>query len=90
MGAAADPAFEETHPALAEYLTLIWDGQRRRQTCTLLLMADEGMWKGCLSDRDHDLVLWASAATLAGVYASLEASLASGDARWREKRPYKR
>lgn len=90
LGAADDPAFAAKYPALHEYLTLLWVDGKARQASTLLICADEGMWKGCLSDRDADMVLWGTGAGFLQVLETLEGQLASGQARWREKRPYKR
>jgi hypothetical protein len=59
-----------------------------RVTSTLILMAEDGVFKACLSDRETEQVLWASSPTWSGLWEALEASLSSGTGVWREKRPY--
>ena len=87
--AALDPAFETEYPALAEYMTLCLVDGKDRLTSTLIVSCDEGRWKGCLSDRESNNVLWRSADTFQGLLEGLESVLASGKADWREKRDYK-
>lgn len=86
--AALDTDLVLRYPAIAEYLTQTAVGHATRITSTVLLMADDGVFKVCLSDRETDQVCWASAETWEGVWEALERSLANGSACWRAKRPY--
>jgi len=82
--AARDPVMEEMFPALAEYLTAVAIGEdRQRKTATLLLFAEDGVFKICLNDRQEALSAWASGPTVQEAIEALEASLEAGEAAWR-------
>ena len=86
--AARDPEAAGRFPALWEYLTCQLIEDKGRLTATLLVMAEDGTVKLCLSDRETDRVCWRSAKTVLEALEGLEEALASGSAEWREKRPY--
>lgn len=82
--AAADHGLEREHPALHEYLTLTrHDDGQERQTATLLVFCEGGMFKVCLSDRDTSQTLWAAAETFVEALEALEACLQSPNPQWR-------
>lgn len=85
--AAAD-ALGSQFPALVEYLTLAaWPDGSVRETATLLILGEDGMWKACINDRANERSGWLSGSTLAGLLASLEANLAEDRMEWRKHRP---
>lgn len=75
---------ETAHALMTERLN--HDG-KPRQVCTLLIFADEGMWKGCLSERDHGLVLWATGDSVPDMLVNLEERLNADTVDWRVKQP---
>lgn len=90
-GSSGMPALDEQStkrfPGLCEYLTQAeWpDGSPRELAC-VLVVCEDGVWKGCLSDKATDRSLWASAASISGVLEALEKRLASPSPDWRKRR----
>jgi hypothetical protein len=81
-----DEVFAGEYPALWEYLTAAeFPGGKPRQLSTLMVLVEDGVWKGCLNDRALDRSAWASGDSLERVLARLEASLASDSAEWRRR-----
>lgn len=83
-----DAAVQGMFPSLWEYLTAVkyGDGDARVPS-TLLIFAEDGMFKVCLNDRDSSAASWSSGSDILGAVASLEGRLASGTAEWRVKPP---
>lgn len=82
--AARDAVMEELFPALAEYLTATVIGESiQRRTATLLLFAEDGVFKVALNDRQEAMSAWASGDTVQEAIEALEASLEAGEASWR-------
>lgn len=77
------------HPALYEYMTSVTypDGGQRK-TSTLLLFWEDGIWKGCLKDRDAGRSLWVTAGSPQEVLSDLEATLQSDVAEWRKDKDW--
>jgi len=90
--AVTDEDFSNLYPALYEFLAeQMTEDSVPRVTSTLLVSAEEGLWKACLIDRAQkgsafDYTLWKSGKTLERVLASLDESIRDGSAEWR-KRP---
>lgn len=83
---AQDAAFVAAYPFLWEYLAAtMWSDGSKRETSTLLLLVEEGVWKGCLHDRDSNASGWKSGDTLGGLLEALEAALALDRMDWRRK-----
>lgn len=83
-------AFSVKYPALYEYLRVsVWEDGALRETSTLLVLWEEGAWKGCLHDRAQSRVLWVTGRSLMDLLQRLDAGLASGEADWRRKVPWK-
>jgi hypothetical protein len=81
----ADPAFRKAYPTLAAYLLDVsWPDGEERQVGSLVVFAEEGQWKVCLSDRDTGHVLWASAKTFGDLCLCLEARLTDKGVDWRK------
>lgn len=74
-------------PLLAERLVnLNYDDGSPRQTDTLLVFAQDGVWKAALRDRDTRLCLWASSPVLIDLVEVIEALLGDPAAVWRADR----
>jgi len=84
--APQDESFGALYPAMWEFFTETkWGKDEPRETSTLLVFVEAGMWKACFNDRDQERTMWASNATFEGLLASLEAKIASGEDDWRDK-----
>lgn len=83
---ASDADLAATYPTLHEFLTLsaLSDGTPR-QTSTLLVFTDGGLWKAVLNERDGELSLWATAESLQGLLVELESRLTAPVVDWRSK-----
>lgn len=86
--AATDATMSRQLPLIFEYLTCArWDDGGERQTATLMVLAEQGTWKGCLNDRDGSRSCWVAADTFTGVLEALERALRNGTADWRVRPP---
>ncbi len=81
---ADDEEFRKKFPILA---CMMFDTPKiegkRRQPCTLTIVAEDGMIKGGLRDRDRELSLWVSANGVSEVFVSLEEALTQRPVAWR-------
>jgi hypothetical protein len=95
LGPAGKPAVERVVtdawlakdcPALHEMLTVtdLGDG-KVRQVSTLTIFVEDGLWKGCLNERDQGLTLWSSGDSVEGTLHSLEERLMAPKVDWRRK-----
>lgn len=74
-------------PTLIEYLTATQypDGSKR-ETSSLIVVADAGGWRGCLSDKDNGRSLWKASDSVLGLLMALEQAAAEDDpAAWRQQ-----
>lgn len=80
----SDTQFGRLFPVLAEWLTAerYADGTPR-ETSTITVFADGGLFKVCFTDRGVDRKLWASGDDLLDAFALLEKWLSSGTGEWR-------
>lgn len=82
-----DPGFAKDYPTLYEHLTSVtWEDGSARITSSMILFAEEGMLKGCLSERNDHLSLWASGSSLKGLLKALEAALNTPMPQWRKQK----
>lgn len=92
--AALDEEFARRYPAINEFITLRrCDDGTARTPATLLLLAEDGVFKVCLNDRQEAASTWASAPSVDEAMEALEGLLATGEAVWRasgQGRPTKR
>lgn len=65
-----------------------YDDGSARETSTLLVLAEGGMVKLCLNDRDLGRTAWTTATTLEDALASLESRLAKDQCEWRKSEPW--
>lgn len=74
-------------PHLVEYLTATTypDGSAR-QASSVVIVADSGGWRGCVSDKDNERTLWRTSTTAEGLLLELEEALATDDpTAWRHQ-----
>jgi len=84
---AEDPWIKADMPILHEFLTAVVDDDgKARQTSSLVVFVEDGMFKVCLSERDHGLCLWGASSTLQGAMEAIEVSLSAEHVDWRQKR----
>jgi hypothetical protein len=71
--ANVDEDFQKDYPYVWEYLTAsAYDDGTPRQTATLTLFADGGVWSCALTDRQEDRTCWCSGLTLRALLLALE------------------
>lgn len=83
VGAADDAGL---YPSLWEHLSLLQypDGEKR-ETSAIIIVAEAGRWKGCLSDKDNQRTMWKASDTLDGLLTALEEGVAADDpSDWRK------
>lgn len=87
-GAASDAVLAKKLPAFVEFMCETDDGEgNSRQTATLLVFTEDGMWKVCLNDRESQQTLWASGGSLETALGALEVMLEAPNAPWRAAKP---
>lgn len=57
-GMPDDQWLKDVAPALNELLTDVQGDKEGARAGTLLLFAEDGRWKVCVNDRNHQMVLW--------------------------------
>lgn len=73
-------------PHLCEFLSLTqWADGTSRVPGTLLILAEDGLWKASLHDREGQRSCWLSGKTPTDLMASLERVCMTGEADWRHK-----
>lgn len=88
--AAVDAQFQQSYPALCEYMTSTLTDGKPCFTATVLFFCEEGKWKACVRDRERDMVCFRSSESFTGLLEALERALADGGAEWRHSTPPKR
>lgn len=85
---AADAA---SWPNLWQYLSQeAYDDGTPRQKTTLVIVANQSGWQGCLSDKDNSRVMWKTSETVEGLLLALEEGAALDDPQaWRAATPEK-
>lgn len=85
-----DPSFEKKYPTLWCYLSKLAfpDGEVRKRS-SLIVFCEDGMVKGCLSDKDTEASLWAASGTFTGLLEALEGRLTEDAPEWRAQRKKK-
>lgn len=75
------------YPRLTEFLTATrWEDGSERQTSTLMVLWEDGRWKGCLHDRAEERSGWISSRTWGDLLAALETALVEEDLDWRRRK----
>jgi len=81
--AAHDPDAHRTYPTLHAFLTLTGYAGAARQSGTVSVSAEDGMFKAAINDREAGFFAFVSCKTLAGLLDKLEAGLKTGQMDWR-------
>lgn len=72
-------------PTLVEWLTrLTWEDGEKRKTGTAMVLAENGVWKVWLHDRDGARSAWLSAGTLQDLIGVVEDALLNDSLTWRD------
>lgn len=83
-----DQQFAKGYPAVWEYLVVsTWPDGKPRERASLLVVVEDGVWKGCINDREHGRSLWRSGETLPKLLEALDEGLRRGAADWRRAKP---
>lgn len=83
--AATDSRMSAITPTLVEWLTrTVWDDGAKRRTGTLMLLAEDGVWKVWMHDRDAAESAWVSGGSLEELLLAVEENLATGGGTWRK------
>lgn len=82
--AASDDVAGKMIPSLVEWLTeVVWDDGSKRQTGTVMVLAEDGVFKAWLNDRAMNRSCWLSAESLEALLVRVEDTLACGKGEWR-------
>lgn len=86
-GLADDPTFREAYPTLWDHLTQDrWEDGTARQTSSMLLFRDGGVFKVMFRDKDAGACLWIAVQSPLNAFDALEAALCDPRADWRADR----
>ena len=84
---ARDETASKDLPALVEWLTARkWEDGQKRETGTIMLLAEDGVWKAWLHDRDGKRSCWLSAGSLFDLAMRVDEVLRAGAGDWRPDR----
>lgn len=76
-------------PTLCEYMSqTVWDDGKPRETSSVMVVWEDGQWKGGLLDRELGRNLWVTSPSLKGLWEALEKRLAAPIPDWRKKKEY--
>jgi hypothetical protein len=84
-GPGSPPADQSTYPLLWEHVSeVVWPDGTKREPSTMVIVADNGGWRGCLSDKANGLVMWKTGDSLQKLLNALEKALREANVRdWR-------
>jgi len=82
---ASDATLEKACPTLHAFMTAVEEDGKPRSPSSLVVFTEDGVWKGCLSEKDAGLQLWRTGDTLQKLLGALEKALAAGNADWRKR-----
>lgn len=82
--------FQERFAAIVEWTTSTeFPEGGERQTATVMILSEDGVYKCCLNDRQNSRSLWVSGPSLLDALDALEAILRAGTGEWRAYTPFK-
>lgn len=88
--AVSGGSWSESFPGLVEFLAVsTWPDGSPRVPGSLVLFTDDAAWKGCLSDKDQDLVAFVTAPSPSEVLVALEEGLLLDKLDWRPNKSTK-
>ncbi len=80
----SDDTLAQLAPALLEWMTaVVWDDGKARQTGTVLVMTEGGVWKAWMHDRDAKVSSWVTGKDLVEVLTRMDLQLQNGQGEWR-------
>ena len=89
--AAMDSAVSSLAPTVVEWLTVLkWPDGKERATGTLMVLAENGVWKAWAHDRDAGMSAWVSAGSLLDLLTTLEEGLGGDSMNWRSDNKQRR
>jgi hypothetical protein len=80
---AKDAAMSKECPVLHAFMTQLEEDGKARTPSSLVVFTEDGVWKGCLTDRDANVKLWRTGDNVQKLLQAFEKALASGQADWR-------
>ena len=87
VAVAEDGDFMGLYPTLWKFLTTLqWDDGSPRQPSTVSIFMQGGRWTACLTEKNWDLILFATADRVEGLWEALDGRLADPAADWRVNR----
>jgi hypothetical protein len=90
-GRVEDKDWSKEAPTVLAYLQEdVWPDGEARQRSSIILFVEDGMLKGCLSDKDSAMTLWASSSSFWGILEALEGRLTEDSPDWRKARKAKK
>lgn len=81
--AAKDAAMLKEFPVLHAFMTQLEEDGKARTPSSLVIFSEDGVWKGCLTERDANVKLWRTGDSINKLLQAFEKALASGQADWR-------
>lgn len=89
--AAKDPDVAKWAGTLVEFLTqLTWGDLGKRKTGTVMVLAENGIWKAWVHDRDGKRAAWVSGGTLLDLVDTIDYGLANDTLTWKDDQGGKR
>ncbi len=83
--AVDDDEFRERFPTLYALMAVLRDDDGKpRRGCSLTIVAEDGVVKLGLNERNHKLSLWTSSETLLGAFTAIEEACNERPPRWRK------
>lgn len=87
--ALADPEWQRSYPELYELMTATVDEDgKARKPCSLTVFVGDGGVKACLNEKNVGLVMFATSATLDGLFGALEGRLGDEEPDWQVDRNF--
>lgn len=82
--------FATAYPTLAAFLSEgTWEDGAPRETGTITLLWEEGLWKAALNNRDASQSAFVSGRTLGALFEAVEKGIYDDELEWRTKKPFK-
>lgn len=82
---ASDSEFEKKHPTLWQFLTdSSWSNGEARETGSILIFLQEGMWKAMVKDKDSGMIAFVTKNTFKTLLEAIERGLVDEKLDWRE------
>jgi hypothetical protein len=96
VGESGSPAswdgepWSKRYPTLLEFLCVVkWEDGSVRQSGTVTLMAEDGLFKAAMNDRDAGVSCFVSGKSPGSLLEAMEKGLVTGSLEWRRKTPFK-